>query len=83
MSQHESSASAQAKNQAFVTKEVFNSEMGKIQTALQTLLAKHEGLASRSKDGTEMTSPPVTMVGGHSQSTLSVVETLRLTRGCS
>ncbi|KAJ9556411.1 hypothetical protein OSB04_011025 [Centaurea solstitialis] len=81
-SHQESSASQPA---AFVTHEAFQTEMGKIQDALQTLLNQQE--KSKSEGGREdsgMTSPPATVVGGGSQQTPPAGGDLpRSTHGCS
>ncbi|KAJ9553825.1 hypothetical protein OSB04_017870 [Centaurea solstitialis] len=81
-SHQESSASQPA---AFVTHEAFQTEMGKIQDALQTLLNQQE--KSRSDGGREdsgMTSPPATVIGGGSRQTPPVNEELpKETHGCS
>ncbi|KAJ9546504.1 hypothetical protein OSB04_019047 [Centaurea solstitialis] len=81
-SHQESSASQPA---AFVTHEAFQTEMGKIQDALQTLLNQQE--KSKSDGGREdsgMTSPPATVVGGGSQQTPPAAgDPPRSTHGCS
>ncbi|KAJ9560990.1 hypothetical protein OSB04_006150 [Centaurea solstitialis] len=81
-SHQESSASQPA---AFVTHEAFQTEMGKIQDALQTLLNQQE--KSKSEGGREdsgMTSPPATVVGGGSQQTPPAGgDPPRSTHGCS
>ncbi|KAJ9541866.1 hypothetical protein OSB04_028372 [Centaurea solstitialis] len=81
-SHQESSASQPA---AFVTHEAFQTEMGKIQDALQTLLNQQE--KSKSDGGREdsgMTSPPATVVGGGSQQTPPAGgDPPRSTHGCS
>ncbi|KAJ9547266.1 hypothetical protein OSB04_019809 [Centaurea solstitialis] len=81
-SHQESSASQPA---AFVTHEAFQTEMGKIQDALQTLLNQQE--KSKSDGGREdsgMTSPPATVVGGGSQQTPPAGgEPPKSTHGCS
>ncbi|KAJ9544942.1 hypothetical protein OSB04_024649 [Centaurea solstitialis] len=81
-SHQESSASQPA---AFVTHEAFQTEMGKIQDALQTLLNQQE--KSKSDGGREdsgMTSPPATVIGGGSQQTPPAGGDLpKSTHGCS
>ncbi|KAJ9548914.1 hypothetical protein OSB04_021457 [Centaurea solstitialis] len=81
-SHQESSASQPA---AFVTHEAFQTEMGKIQDALQTLLNQQE--KSKSDGGREdsgMTSPPATVIGGGSrQTTPASGELPKSTHGCS
>ncbi|KAJ9545394.1 hypothetical protein OSB04_025101 [Centaurea solstitialis] len=81
-SHQESSASQPA---AFVTHEAFQTEMDKIQDALQTLLNQQE--KSKSDGGREdsgMTSPPATVIGGCSQQTPPAVGDLpKSTHGCS
>lgn len=62
--------------------------MGKIQETLQALLSQQEKSVSgtkersESKDGSEMSSPPVTGVGSHSQST-PVVVNKSAAKGCN
>ncbi|KAJ9552858.1 hypothetical protein OSB04_016903 [Centaurea solstitialis] len=81
-SHQESSASQPA---AFVTHEAFQTEMDKIQDALQTLLNQQE--KSKPDGGREdsgMTSPPATVIGGGSQQTPPAVGDLpKSTHGCS
>ncbi|KAJ9556477.1 hypothetical protein OSB04_011091 [Centaurea solstitialis] len=81
-SHQESSASQPA---AFVTHEAFQTEMDKIQDALQTLLNQQE--KSKSGGGREdsgMTSPPATVIGGGSQQTPPAGGDLpKSTHGCS
>ena len=62
VSQYGSSTSAPLEYQAFVTKETFEDKLGRIESALQTLLAKQDS-ASGSKCDTGMTSPFVTKGG--------------------
>ncbi|KAJ9538874.1 hypothetical protein OSB04_031607 [Centaurea solstitialis] len=81
-SHQESSASQPA---VFVTHEAFQTEMGKIQDALQTLLNQQE--RSKSDGGREdsgMSSPPATVVGGGSRQTPPASGELpKPTHGCS
>ncbi|KAJ9535560.1 hypothetical protein OSB04_un001305 [Centaurea solstitialis] len=81
-SQQESSASQPT---AFVTKEAFQTEMGKIQDALQTLLNQQEKSKSDGgREESEMNSPPATVIGGGSQMTpLETVVSPRPVHGCS
>ncbi|KAJ9544625.1 hypothetical protein OSB04_024332 [Centaurea solstitialis] len=80
---HQESSASQP--EAFVTHEAFQTEMGKIQDALQTLLNQQE--KSKSDGGREdsgMTSPPATVVGGGSQQTpLASGDPPKSTHGCS
>ncbi|KAJ9558426.1 hypothetical protein OSB04_013040 [Centaurea solstitialis] len=81
-SQQESSASHPA---PFVTKEDFQTEMGKLQATLQNLLNQQErSKSAEEKEDSGMTSPPLTVVGGHSQLTpLETVVPPKSTHGCS
>ncbi|KAJ9558183.1 hypothetical protein OSB04_012797 [Centaurea solstitialis] len=81
-SQQESSASHPT---PFVTKEDFQTEMGKLQATLQNLLNQQErSKSAEEKEDSEMTSPPPTVVGGHSQLTpLEIVVPPKSTHGCS
>ena len=69
MSRLESTASAPPEQQAFVTREAFDDKLGRIESALKTLLAKQDS-EHQSKSGGEHSSPPETMVDGQSQETL-------------
>ncbi|KAJ9537845.1 hypothetical protein OSB04_030578 [Centaurea solstitialis] len=81
-SQQESSASHPA---PFVTKEDFQTEMGKLQATLQNLLNQQErSKSAEEKEDSGMTSPPPTVVGGHSQLTpLETVVPPKSTHGYS
>ncbi|KAJ9561778.1 hypothetical protein OSB04_006938 [Centaurea solstitialis] len=81
-SQQESSASHPA---PFVTKEDFQTEMGKLQATLQNLLNQQEqSKSAKEKEDSGMTSPPPTVVGGHSQLTpLEIVVPPKSIHGCS
>ncbi|KAJ9553214.1 hypothetical protein OSB04_017259 [Centaurea solstitialis] len=81
-SQQESSASHPA---PFVTKEDFQTEMGKLQATLQNLLEQQGRSRSEGeKDDSDVNSPPATVVGGHSRSTPSeVVVPPRPVHGCN
>ncbi|KAJ9551909.1 hypothetical protein OSB04_015954 [Centaurea solstitialis] len=80
-SHQESSASQPA---TFVTHEAFQTEMGKIQDALQTLLNQQEKSRSDGdREDSGMTSPPATVIGGGSRQTPPVSEELpKSTHGC-
>ncbi|KAJ9545162.1 hypothetical protein OSB04_024869 [Centaurea solstitialis] len=83
--EHSHQESSTSQPAAFVTHEAFQTEMDKIQDALQTLLNQQE--KSKSDDGREdsgMTSPPATVIGGGSQQTPPAVGDLpKSTHGCS
>ena len=83
VSRHESSESAQVEGQGFVTQEVFDDKMGKLETALKDLLEMQEKSMARSKSGTELTGPILTVEGDHSLCTPAVVEIPKSTKGCS
>ncbi|KAI3672540.1 hypothetical protein L6452_38630 [Arctium lappa] len=76
------------RNQAFVTHETFAAEMGKLQETLQALLAHQEKSVSGSKDKsesrevTELSSLPVTEVGGNSLSVAEMTSKVGV-KGCS
>ena len=58
MSRLESTASAPPEQQAFVTREVLDDKLGRIEAALKTLMGK------RNKRVGEQSSPPEIVVGG-------------------
>ena len=78
----ESTASAPPEQQVFVTREVLDDKLGRIESALKTLLAKQDS-EPKSKSVGEQSSPHETVVGGQSQATLVEREISRSTRGCS
>jgi hypothetical protein len=82
VSRLESTASAPPEQQAFVTREVLDDKLGRIEAALKTLMGKQDA-EHRNKRVGEQSSPPETVVGGQSQETPLEREASRPTRGCS
>ena len=57
--------------------------MNKIETALQSILVQQERTRGGSGKGSGMTSPPPTILGGHSQPTTAMAVSPCLSQGCS